>query len=267
MNTQRMYRQVLSFLLLAAIAVTVLLGLFAALSKGPVSVTGQAALLTVTPGSTAWYDSLPPTKRAEVVKQEATRVAAMTAFPLRTPDPRVTPVLPTSAPTVLVDLPRRRAGAGTIVEIGQAPFSPMQYRIENQWYAEVNNEVIIAFAGLQREPHEMPQDNLGQGVVVVAGRSSDAASFTRPTRTFLTPTKAGPLRIVDADGMTLKLTTPDGTVYLLDTLAAVNPGFVTPVIPPTATPLVAPVGPPYIIPTAAYPAPTLGPLPTRLPRP
>ncbi len=161
------------------------------------------------PPPTLDINLLPPEKRTIELQDRARRATALAGTrppPANTPDWSKTPPVP----TVLGDLTRRTAGAGIIVESGQAPFPAMMYLFENQWYAQVGNEYVNVWTGAEGS-------DPSQGVVVVAYLPVPGTNTTpRPGARYLTPSKAGSVRIVDADGMRLKLVAKNGASFTFD---------------------------------------------------
>lgn len=153
---------------------------------------------------------LPPAKRtmeSRIQVSQATALAGPKPPQLfNTPATWATPV-----PTVLDNnIQRRPAGAGTIVETGLAPFPAMAYIFENQWYAPVGNEYVNIWAGAVG-------DDPTQGVVVIAHIALPGSKITpQPGAEYKTPTKAGSVHIVDADGMRLKLVAENGASFTFD---------------------------------------------------
>ena len=228
-------------------------------SFSPVVVTTDSA----SPSTTPTLDTTRATARA---MEGAALIATKRAIEQQYQNERATPLartqpprnpsatapLRTPLPTMSMNIiPRRAAGAGTIIENGQAPFPGMAYTFENQWMATVGNENLIVYAGLDRS-----DSSLQQGIVIVVGRSLDWTRETRPTGVYKTPLKAGRVRIADVDGpngMQLALSTPTGVSFVFDVALG---QFISQVVPPgLALPTAAPILPP-IVPTPP-PIPTL----------
>lgn len=156
---------------------------------------------------------LPPEKRTIEVQDRARRATALTGTrppPANTPDWSKT----VSIQTIPGNLTRRTAGAGIIVESGQAPFPAMQYLFENQWYTTIGNEYVNVWAGAVG-------DDPMQGVVVIAYIPLPGVKMTpQPGTAYKTPTKAGSVHIVDADGMRLKLASSNGNTFFFDVASA-----------------------------------------------
>jgi hypothetical protein len=92
------------------------------------------------------------------------------------------------------------AGAGMIFQTGLAPFSAIDYSIDNRWQETVAGAIIQVYAGSY-------SDDWNQGVVVVLGRTG--ASYP-------TPGKHGFVYVVSAVGEQLTLRARDGTTFVFD---------------------------------------------------
>jgi hypothetical protein len=102
-----------------------------------------------------------------------------------------------------------------IFETGQAPLS-RGFKIENQWQSDLDGSHLRVYAGsLQSDP--------AQGVIVVLVTSLDFKS--EDSGVFLTPTKAGAVRITRTTGQRLQLVSRDGTLFAFEVRAR---GFVEP---------------------------------------
>jgi hypothetical protein len=124
--------------------------------------------------------------------------------------------LPTNAPTIVANIPRRRAGAGTILETGLAPF-PSYYRISNQWYMEKGGKIIRVFAGAQKGDGAKNLDKPWPGILIVVVSTTDNNNyFPSEGGTYQTPVRAGLVHIVDANGMRLTLVSESGQVFVFD---------------------------------------------------
>ena len=170
--------------------------------------TRIAALQSASPTPTAWYDVLPTgEKRDMAIAAERTRLAA-----LKTPQPAgVSKPIPTDSPIQLADIPSRPAGAGTIVESGQAPF-PAYYVFQNMWYMKKGDRVIRVYAGAQRGDPQQGGKTLDKpwpGVLMIIASPGEEVQY-------LTPVKAGVVKIVDAVGERLVLNAEDGRAFYFD---------------------------------------------------
>lgn len=131
----------------------------------------------------------PPTKQAFLDQVEATEVAAMTAIPPGSKDIKDV-VRPTPAPG---NLPLG------IIESGQAPLPSSLYKIENKWRGQLGSNYVTLYAGsLTEDPT--------QGVVFMQIMTKDLKQVPGGGP-FLTPAKAGPVRVIAAKGMHVSLGT------------------------------------------------------------
>lgn len=98
-----------------------------------------------------------------------------------------------------------------IFQTGQAPFSAKVFRIENQWQGTIGDEFVRVYAGVKA-------DDTAQGVLVVL--TSDARDLSDRTAqtggVLLAPSRAGPLRIAEAEGTRLTVTNPAGEIFVFD---------------------------------------------------
>lgn len=99
-----------------------------------------------------------------------------------------------------------------ILHSGDAPFPAMQYVIYNQWYGMLNGDRVQVYAGGIKDNPGISQD-ASQGVLIVLITTPDQIYSPEIYRT---PTKAGPLRILEANGERLKLALPNTTVSFFD---------------------------------------------------
>jgi len=112
----------------------------------------------------------------------------------------------------------REAGFGTIVETSFSPL-PSFYVIKNQWYSEQNGKQIIVFAGAQRSDPLQGEKSLDKpwpGLLIVEINELGGKFLSDEGGKYWTPTKVGPVRIVDAEGMNLTLAAEDGTIFVFD---------------------------------------------------
>ena len=137
---------------------------------------------------------VPPEKPALLDREVAEKVASRVAPPRQAGDP---------GPFQPADLPRTPAGAGTIVEDGQAPFSGQFFHFENRWWEAKDGEEIVVYAGLARTEPE-------QGIVIVTTTKSNECGMYR------TPIRAGALSVVGAEGERLTLATRSGATFVFD---------------------------------------------------
>jgi hypothetical protein len=120
----------------------------------------------------------------------------------------------------LVIIPYNRpAGEGVIIETNFAPFSS-SYRISNHWIADMDgNRTTVYAGGRQKDPagSEHPEDDLSwPGVLIVSVEDENGDSVPHVGGEFETPTHAGPVRIVDAQGGVLTLVTTGGDTFYFD---------------------------------------------------
>ena len=101
--------------------------------------------------------------------------------------------------------PHRSAGAGTIVDSGQAPFSASTYAFENRWFESTAAGDLVVYAGAAR-------DDQSQGLVAV--RTIGAA--VGPATVYRTPQRSGAVQIVGAVGRRLSLLSSTGTRLAFD---------------------------------------------------
>jgi hypothetical protein len=159
---------------------------------------------------------------------EATRQANMM---LMTADPNKTPELPPP----ITDEP---FPTGIFEGQGQE-YKPSVARINNRWQGIVDGEYVTIWAGA-------PTNDLEQGILFI-WRTYAKREHSRGAR-YLTPEKAGSIRIVDVQANRLILSTEDGDVFYFDV-----PGerFVSsleeevPTITPIPTSLPTATAPPY----------------------
>jgi hypothetical protein len=148
------------------------------------------------------WDRLPADKRSqqEEIRNAYEQEIAQRAAPKNVPSAK-SPGPPPPAP-----LPSWPEG---IFETGQAPL-PGIYQIYNQWQTESDGNHIQVYAGSLKSDAE-------QGLVVVHVTPHDLKSST--TDVYLTSSKAGPLRIVNAEGQRLTLLSRKGNVSSFDVAA------------------------------------------------
>ncbi len=94
-----------------------------------------------------------------------------------------------------------------IIESAEAPFSTLQYKVDNEWVGVVGTSHAIAYAGAEAA-------NPVQGVLILQTISFDlrvVQSFP-----YLTPTPTGALRLVSANATTLVLAAQSGEQYSFD---------------------------------------------------
>ncbi|MPZ57462.1 MAG: hypothetical protein GEU91_13365 [Rhizobiales bacterium] len=155
----------------------------------------------------AQFAGLPPEKRALLEGSYLRAVQGRRSPPPK--NPAAPP--PTPAPTPAggpITVPQRPAGAGIIVESGLAPLPGSVYKIENSWHKSEGNGFIQVFAGAERE-------DPAQGVVAVVVAPGNGQP-SPPVEVYRTPTKAGAVRVVEAEGERLTLRTSSGATFIFD---------------------------------------------------
>jgi hypothetical protein len=118
------------------------------------------------------------------------------------PPKQITKVIPPAAPAPPGNIVRLIAGAGTIVQEGQAPFSAQDFVGSNHWYEVKGGQETIVYAGSERKDR-------GAGTVRVT-------TAGRLLGDFPTPTKSGPVRVASASGERLTLTSSSGASFIFD---------------------------------------------------
>jgi hypothetical protein len=143
----------------------------------------------------------------------------------------------TSAPE-LTSIAQHIKRTGIIDDVTEGPVNqsfsmPKGFYLKNDWFMDWGKQQIKVSAGADEDDNE-------QGAVVVIVYQQGDDVLYGPGK-YLTPAKAGPVRIVDYEGYRLKLMADDGTVYYFDALGRVFTkswdevvAMITPV--PTLTP-------------------------------
>jgi len=213
-------------LLLASLILvgTTLLAVAAAIR--PQEVIGVGASLTpVTTASmaaTPWYNNIWPLDKRASFEEMEQRLAAAATEVARTPVHPGAGLEPTPAPqpSPWSTDPHRAAGAGTIVEDGQAPATPRTFMGQNHWYERLPDRIISVYAGSEGSGGDRTQ-----GLLMVIVRAPDETRSLERGQLYSTPIKAGPVRITDAVGERLTLQADDGTHFYFDvaTRQWVNP--------------------------------------------
>ncbi len=138
---------------------------------------------------------------------------------------------PQPPPSPWPQIARIPAGAGTIID---APFPLKGLTSRNQWYEVKDGKSITAYAGAEGYAFDP-----SQGVVLVVVETLDFQPVPSAGGTYRTPVKAGPVRIVGAEGEVLTLVAEDGTKFLFDVASRrfLSPDTLLPLpAPPTPTP-------------------------------
>jgi len=142
------------------------------------------------------------------------------------PRPQTTPTVSTAA----TGIASRVAGAGTIIEHGLAPLPGMAYEILNSWYSEIGGKRTAVYAGARRDdPGGAP--GASQGIIVVIVDTLDFKPLPEEGGEYPTPSKVGPVRIVEANGIQLTLVTQNGEAFFFNIASRqfIFPGPKTPV--------------------------------------
>jgi len=174
-------------------------------------------------------EKLPPEKQA-MARAEFEGCVAARQSPL--PPANSKPQPSTAAPMtgIAENIAKRTAGAGTLIEHGLAPLPPMAYVILNSWYSETGGKRTIVYAGARRDdPGGSP--GASQGVIVVMVETLDFQALPEESGEYQTPIQAGPVRIVEGNGMQLTLVTQDGQAFFFNVASRqfIVPGPKTPV--------------------------------------
>jgi hypothetical protein len=140
----------------------------------------------------------------------------------------------------------RPVGTGTIHESGQSDLPPGAGLFENQWSKQVGQQEIRVYAGAE------VADNT-QGLVVV---TVSAPGQPRTVQSYQTPIRKGPVRIVDASGDRLILTS-EKQLFIFDITSR---QWVSPLSGPSPSPIQSPLPSPSPSPLA-----TMSPLATLTP--
>jgi len=143
------------------------------------------------------------------------------AFQTPTPPRGTKPSPPmTPEPTVLANIFQRAAGAGMIVEgdvTSQYLVPAMNYVTLNSWrYTETGGKRALVIAGAKKDDSNGYLD-ISQGVVIVMIMEViNDQQVPGSSEVYQTPIKAGPVRIVDANGMQLILVTASGKAFFFN---------------------------------------------------
>lgn len=185
----------------------------AAASATPVPLSSQQSECLQARGGEPLLRRLPPFKQQALLRQIQQCVDSLNS-PHVGPPPKPTIVVaqgPTPVPHP--DPLHRSAGAGTIVDTGMAPMPSAVYAGQNRWYESKGGDNIIVYAGAEGRDH-------AQGVLIVAVENSTNPGTKQVSGAtgghYLTPEKAGAVRIVDAKGEQLTLQSASGTTFIFD---------------------------------------------------
>jgi hypothetical protein len=176
-----------------------------------IAVILPGALAQLGRGAASSNDQLPPEKqgieqRYEQMRQEALRGQE---------GPQAQERRQASKPGVLEQL-EIRPGAGVppaeiwptgIIQEGQAPFPSALYTFQNQWHEILDGAHVQAYAGsLTDDPSE--------GIIAIQVTSLDLSTVS--TQIYPTPSRAGAVRIVAADGPRLGLAAANGATFVFN---------------------------------------------------
>jgi len=156
---------------------------------------------------------LPPEKQA-ILERERQFREGTPPLPSLPPKGEVQPGKPGSPPEPTLEpalVPRKAAGAGTIIEDGQAPISSMVFSGRNRWYEVKGDEKIAVYAGADGQ-------DPSQGVLIVVILSLDETT-KKGGATYRSPIKDGALSIVGAEQERLTLVSEGGTTFIFDVAA------------------------------------------------
>jgi hypothetical protein len=153
----------------------------------------------------ATADNLPPAKATAQWAVVQTRIAELTALPLRTVTP--IPIRPTITP----------APWPTGITNGPNSLPSEFYIVRNGWQYNLSDIHYIVYAGAIRSDPE-------QGFITVSTINLVTNIGTSQTD-YMTPTKAGAIQVTGAEGSRLTLEAADGTRFYFDvaTRQWVNP--------------------------------------------
>jgi hypothetical protein len=112
--------------------------------------------------------------------------------------------------TPLPTEPVRPAGAGSLYEDGWGGDYSKLMVIANQWWETVDAHNLFVYAGRNARTDPL------QGQLLVAVYDSATLALVRGPDFYLTPSRHGLVRIIDAVGERLTLRTVDGTLFYFD---------------------------------------------------
>ncbi len=184
------------------------------------------------------YADWPADKAMGFQQQDLMRRAYGTAVALYPPPQGYQPPLPTALTTVLPvsTEPIRLAGAGEIYDdSGEGEFAKMLL-IANQWYTTDSNRNIFVYAG-----SKFQRDDPQQGEILVVVYDSTTHQIVSSPTLYMTPMRAGLVRVIAAVGERLTLRAQDGTLFYFDvpTRQWIGPDG-TPLPAPTPRPTAGP---------------------------
>jgi hypothetical protein len=119
--------------------------------------------------------------------------------------------------TPVVDLtpeptePIRAAGAGVIYDDGWSTLFGKQMHIVNKWWETVGTRMTIVCAG-----GTFPPEDTLQGKVLAAIEDTTTHAVVSGPDFYLTPSRHGLVRVIDAVGERLTLRAADGTLFYFD---------------------------------------------------
>lgn len=168
---------------------------------------------------------LPEEKRKPFEEEYDACIAALTI----TPDSNLSKAISTSESKAPIkeDRPRRVAGAGLIIYGIQAVVSPEVFLQTNTWYEYKNERYLYVFGGSERIPAGSPDSSQGAILIDILDQYR---RHTTEGGIYETPTKNGPVTIVDAQGEQLTLVAQDGTIFFFNVASRtfVNPSGLNP---------------------------------------
>lgn len=206
----------------------------------------------INPTSTIpWYADLPPTERAMEEFKEALRqndIQTVTAMAILGITPPPLPTLELSGPGAFpISDGRRPAGAGDIIDDSLNLLFRKGFKVSNVWTAPLEGVQVIVYAGNDRDT---PQ----QGGVFVQWGEPGNFHPSRANQYYPTPKGIASVRIIDAVGTTLLLSTFDGIKVKFDVLSGIYYSENN-----TSVPTLTPTRDSYPVPISPIPA-TVAPL-------
>ena len=113
---------------------------------------------------------------------------------------------------------KRDTGVGWLIESGYSRY-PSQYIFTNQWFAQMDGQSYMVFAGSLRSDMELGGKALDRpwpSVIVVEVRNDKGELLSQKSGEYRLPDNHGMLRILDAGKESLSLVTEDGQVFSFD---------------------------------------------------
>lgn len=146
---------------------------------------------------TPWWSELPPGEKHDIEE----RMAREQATAWRAPKPKNPELM---GPSIMQTDPPRPLG---ILENAGAPFPAAVFTARNAWQGKRDGGLVIVYAGVDGAD---PQ----QGLVIVIWEDKDGGFERAEHRP--TPVKAGPVKIVKAEGNHLTLEAQNGATFTFD---------------------------------------------------